>query len=79
MTAVATGTEVVQEAQTLVFQNLLTSDPTLTHLIYRGATGIAILATTGIGHGIGTEMRMYTGRLAEIDQESAGDLGIEKL
>lgn len=79
MTGVATGIEVVQEAQTLVTQNLLTLDPALTHLTCRGAIGIATLATTGIGHEIGTEMRMYTGRLVEIDQESVGDLGIEML
>ena len=78
-TGVATGIEVVQEAQTWVDQNLFSLRPVLTHLTYRGAIGIATLATTGIGHEIGTEMRMYTGQPAEIDQESAGDLGIEML
>ena len=78
-TGVATGIEVVQEAQTWVIQNLLNLEPALTHLTCRSAIGIATLATTGIGHEIGTETRMYTGQPAEIDQESAGDLGIEML
>ncbi len=79
MTGVATGIGVVQEAQTLVILNVLTLDPGLTHLTCRGAIGIATLAITGIGHEIDTEMRMHTGRLAEIAQESVGDLGIEML
>ena len=60
MTGVATGIEVVQEAQTLVIQSLLTLDPALTYITRRGAIGIATLATVGIGHEIGTEKRMYT-------------------
>ena len=79
MTGVVTGIEVAHEAQTLVIQDLLTQDPALTYLTCRGAIGIATLATTGIGHEIGTETRMYTDQPAEIDQESAKDLGIEML
>lgn len=79
MTGVATDIEVVQEAPTFVTQNLLTLDPALTFLICRGAIAIATLATTGIGHEIGTETRMRTGQRGEIDQEIAGDLGIEML
>ena len=79
MTGVVTGIEVVQEAQMLVIQELLTLDPALTHLTCRGAIGIATLVTTGNGHEIGTEMRMHIAQLAEIDLESVGDLGIEIL
>ena len=79
MTGVATGIEVVQEAPTLVTQNLLTLYPALKYQICRSAIAIATLATIGIGHEIGTETRMYTALPAEIDQETAGDLGIEIL